>query len=117
MYLTRGEAGLAQWLTERKTELVDILQMKKARTPSGTTLSRVLASIISIEHLEQPLNTFLQQRVTSCQKRGRLCDIVVLATREHKIQKVAEGIHNQVNLGAETTFTAVSTTENRFKDH
>src|SRR5439155_23966054 len=44
--------------------------------------------------------------VSSGQQRRRLGDIITLSTREHKIQWVAQRINNQMNLGAETGFTA-----------
>jgi predicted transposase YbfD/YdcC len=52
--------GMADWLTERRTELADLLQLAKPRTPSRATITRLLARVVSVNRLEQVLGEFVQ---------------------------------------------------------
>jgi predicted transposase YbfD/YdcC len=52
--------GMADWLTERRTELADLLQLAKPRTPSRATITRLLARVVSVKSLEQVLGEFAQ---------------------------------------------------------
>lgn len=56
--------GMAQWLDERKTELTDLLALKKARTPCRTTLRRIVTWVISVEQLEKRFGEYVQQLAT-----------------------------------------------------
>lgn len=52
--------GMADWLAERRTELADLLQLDKPRTPSRATITRLLGFIVSVKKLEQALGEFAQ---------------------------------------------------------
>jgi predicted transposase YbfD/YdcC len=56
--------GMAQWLNERKTELTELLALKKERTPCRTTLQRIVTWGISVEQLENRFGEFIQQLAT-----------------------------------------------------
>lgn len=59
-----SQRGMAQWLAERKTELTDLLALPKARTPSRTTLRRIVTEVVSVEQLETCFGEFMQQLAT-----------------------------------------------------
>jgi predicted transposase YbfD/YdcC len=52
--------GIAEWLAERHMELADLLELDKPRTPSRSTITRLLASIVSVKSLERVLGEFAQ---------------------------------------------------------
>jgi predicted transposase YbfD/YdcC len=56
--------GMAQWLAERKVELAEILQLAKVRTPSRSTLRRIVTWVVSVEQLEKLFAEFIQQLAT-----------------------------------------------------
>jgi len=60
-----SQRGMAQWLAERKAELAEVLQLTKVRTPSRTTLRRIVTWIVSVEQLEKRLGEFIQQLATA----------------------------------------------------
>lgn len=57
--------GMAQWLDERKSELAELLALKKARTPCRTTLRRIVTWVVSVEQLEKRFGEFIQQLATN----------------------------------------------------
>ena len=52
--------GMTEWLAERRTELADLLQLAKPRTPSRATITRLLGFIVSVKKLEQAFGEFAQ---------------------------------------------------------
>lgn len=56
--------GMAQWLTERKTTLTELLALKKTRVPCRTTLRRIVTDIVSVEQLEKHFGAFIQSLAT-----------------------------------------------------
>lgn len=60
-------AGVAAWARLRQTWLADVFQLKRARMPHATTLSRILGQSVTVSELQQVLSDFLQETPQSRQ--------------------------------------------------
>ncbi len=54
-------SGIADWVNQRRTFLVDALRLKRAQLPHHSTYRRIFESVLSGEELEQTLSAFIRQ--------------------------------------------------------
>src|SRR5512135_369807 len=53
-----GLRGIAQWVTERKAGLAELLGLARPQAPYYTTYGRILAKAVSVDEFEQVVGHF-----------------------------------------------------------
>lgn len=54
--------GMADWIAERKEELIELLKLPRKRVPHHTTYRRVLQQVIEPEHFEEVIGKYQRYR-------------------------------------------------------